>query len=298
MANSFASDLKMVRVITNDPALERDIPLLGLQQGLDYNTQLPDQLEHFKIIAGNFRQAINQQDVEIWRLQEPAFGVGAVFLSEVTLNGQQGWQLNDIITMPAFRNQGLEQGMMQFIAFQAQSREKSFLLWECEEGNPAEKICHALHAKRRENLQSFRLTKEMISKIGHQPDEGQRGMNANAVFSKRFSIYRAMSYGINGYDIDPTQNWLGAQVEDVPLGNVDETIAGLAQQITAWQREQNISFVDLMLRTDNENHQALIRHYNAGQNTYSGSKVNSWELSGEAFAQAAVIGSKMQRPGL
>lgn len=286
-------DIQTIKVTSDDPQLESGIPLLGIEQGRAHETRLPDQPEHMTHIAENFRHALKNNHVEIWRLEKPAPAAGAVFLSPLQKDGEKGIQIDDVVVMPDYRHKNLGSMLICFTAALAKSRGLSFVTWECEESNTAQKVYRGIGANPRENVKPFRLTRDIILKAITNSKEASLDPETGFIVSNRFSLFRTVNHGIEGYDMDPTQRSLGLQIEDLTFGNVHKARQNLIATLSKYRDQKAIDFVDIIIPTNSAKHLELIASFDAEQNTYSGNPAYLWELSGEAFEQAAVKGQPL-----
>lgn len=296
MTKYYSTNISMIQVTENDIQLERAIPLIGIEQGKAHDKNLPDKEDHLPIIAENFRNVIREGNVEIWRLEHPVPGAGAVFLSPLEKDGQKGIQIDDVVVMPEHRGKGLGSAMIQFTAALAQSRGLSFVTWECEENNPAQKAYLAVDAAPRKKVKPFRLTKDIILKIIQDSNTDVPENNANVTFttSNRFSLFRTVNHGITDYDMDPEQKSFGLQIEDLTFDTIANAKSVLSHALKEYRNSKGIDFVDIVIPNDSKEHLELIKDFDAEQNSYSGNPAFLWELSGEAFIKAAEKGKQIK----
>lgn len=287
------NDIQIIKVTESDAQLESGIPLLGIEQGRAHDTHLPDQSEHMPQIAENFRHALRNGHVEIWRLEKPAAGDGAVFLSPLQKGGERGIQIDDVVVVPKQRHKNLGSMLICFTAALAKSRGLSFVTWECEENNTAQKVYRGISATPREKVKPFRITRDIILSSIQGEENASNGNSASFTVSNRFSLFRTVNHGIEGYDMDPTQRSLGLQIEDLAFDDVLAARRSLIAVLAKYREQKGIDFVDIIIPTDSSKHLELIASFDAQQNTYSGNPAYLWELSGEAFEQAAIKGQPL-----
>lgn len=271
------------RATPNSDCLQADIPQLARVQGGAHHTRLPDAATHAAQITQNFRHAIVRNMVEIWHIAKPVSG--AVFLSPLRKGGLSGLQMDDVVVLPEVQGKGYGAALICFTAALAKARGGNFVAWECERDNPASKTYQNLCAAERADFKPFRLSKEMLDQL--RPMEGASVAGMSMTVSPRFSLFRTMCHGITGYDIPPDEKPNGIQVEDIDFEDVATAQKTLSAMLLRARREQDIQFADVILRPDHPDHLKLITHFDAAQNTYSGSPAVLWELAGDAFDAAA-----------
>lgn len=279
--------ITMVQVLPDDAHLATSLPDLGRIQAAAHNTRLPDLPIHHTQIAQNFVRALTH--VEIWRLEQPAAGVAAIFLSPLRKAGGHGLQLDDIVVHPDWRGQGIASSMIACAAFLAKQRGLSFLAWECEENNPAQKLYRAVGAEVRAGLKPFRLNAALIKKIRENYPPVESG--AACIVSDRFSLFRTLNFGIDGYDMDPRETSTGFQIEDFHFDDEKAAQSLLSSIFAAWP---DISFADIVVPVPDAKYADLIKNLGLAQNTYSGNPAMLWQLSGPAFEAAARYGQKIK----
>lgn len=279
--------ITMVQVLPDDAHLATSLPDLGRIQATAHDTRLPDLPVHRVQIVQNFTRALAH--VEIWRLEQPAAGGAAIFLSPLHRAEGHGLQLDDIVVHPEWRGQGIGSSMIAFAAFLAKQRGLSFLAWECEENNPAQKMYRAVGAEVRAGLKPFRLNAALIKKIREDYSPVQSG--ASCAVSDRFSLFRTLNFGIDGYDMDPREASCGLQIEDLRFD--DEAAAQLLLS-SVFTARPDISFADLVVPVQDQKYADLIKNMEIAQNTYSGNPAMLWLLAGQAFADAARYGQELK----
>jgi len=287
MSFSAVSSIIMTQVLADDVYLASALPALGRVQAAAHKTRLPDLPIHDAQIEQNFTQALAH--VEIWRLEKPVAGGGALFVSPLNTQTANGLQLDDIVVQPNCRRQGIASAMMAFAAHIAKQRGLSFLAWECEENNPAQKLYQTVGAQVRAGLKPFRLNAGMIAKI--KSANGLKKTGATCVVSSRFSLFRTLNFGIEGYDMDPSETSRGIQIEDMQFDTMDEAIILLARVFAA---HPDISFADLVVPVQEQKYADFIKSMGIAQNTYSGNPAVLWQLTGDAFEVAAAYGQKVK----
>lgn len=300
MALDFSA-ITLRKVTPDDAALDDVLPDIARAQAAAHDTRLPDKPEHALRITQNFRSVLERGEVEIWRTDNPV--TGAVFLSPLSYGGRQGIQMDDVVVLPAFRGQGYGAALITLAATIATARHKSFVAWECEDGNPAAKTYAALGAVRRAGVKPFRLTKAHLAALMRPaPAQVQAGAQAatslQMTVSPRFSLFRTVNYGIEGYDLPADERANGIQIEDLTFEDAKTAIAALSASLYRLYHEKHIQFADLVLQTDHPAHAALARHFDAAQNSYSGSPAALWVLEGDAFAAAAQRGWRLDIRGI
>lgn len=280
------SDLPSItlqRAMPDSHWLREEIPNLARVQAAAHHTRLPEAALHAAQITQNFQQAIAQNMVEIWHMLDPV--AGAVFLSPLQKGGLSGLQMDDVVVLPEMRGRGYGGALICFTAGLAKARGGHFVAWECEQDNPASKTYQSLGAVMRTDFKPFRLSKEMLDQL--PPVEADSAAGMSMTISPRFSLFRTMCHGIAGYDIPPDEKPNGIQVEDIDFEDVAAAQKTLSALLSHARREQDIQFADIILKPDCPDHLKLIAHFDAAQNTYSGSPAVLWELAGDAFDAAA-----------
>ena len=116
--------------------------------------------------------------------------------------------------------------------------------------------------------------------------------------SPRFSLFRTVNYGIEGYDLPPDERANGIQIEDLDMEEVAAAIKALEAYLYRAYHEKHIQFADIVLKTEDPVHMALVRHFEAAPNTYSGSPAVLWILDGDAFEAAARQGFSLNIKGI
>jgi len=298
----------MRKVTPDDPALDDILPDIARAQAAAHDTRLPDKPEHALRITQNFRSVLERRDVEIWRADNPA--AGAVFLSPLAYAGRQGMQMDDVVVLPSYRGQGYGAALIALAAAIAKARYKSFLAWECEEGNPASRTYQAFGAERRPGVKPFRLTKAHLAAL--PAPRAAKGLSAPCAaadlpapcaalpmtVSPRFSLFRAVNYGIEGYDLPADEQANGIQIEDLAVEDAAVAARALEAYLYRAYHHGHIQFADIVLKTDDPLHRALAQHFDAAQNTYSGSPAVLWALDGDAFEDAAAEGFRLDIKGI
>ncbi len=292
MAVDFTS-VAMRKVTPDDPALDDILPDIARAQAAAHETRLPDKPEHALRITQNFRSVLERREVEIWRTDNPI--TGAVFLSPLSYAGRTGVQMDDVVVLPDYRGQGYGAALMCLTAAIAKARDKHFVSWECEEGNPAVKTYRALGALRRQDVKPFRLTKAHLAAL-HPKEADAKAIRMTV--SPRFSLFRTVNYGIEGYDLPADERANGIQIEDIDFSDMAAARAALELYLYRAYHEKNIQFADIVLRPDAPQHVALIRHFDAAQNSYSGSPAVLWVLEAAAFEAAAQQGFQLDIKGI
>jgi hypothetical protein len=191
---------------------------------------------------------------------------------------------------------GIGTTLLHFVASLARSRKMKFVTWECEENNSAEKFYLQNGAQLRKKLKPFRLSKDIIiGFLKSYSDIILEKYNVSSFnVSARFSIFRATTFGISGYDIDPNQNYFGIQIEDIKFININIVLSELYLVLKKFHQEKDLSFVDLILEESNIYHQQLISFFDGSKiNTYSGNPSCLWELVGDGFKNAAFKGERL-----
>lgn len=291
MAVDFSS-ITLCKVTPDDPVLDHVLPDMARVQAAAHQTRLPDKPEHALRITQNFRSVLERGDVEIWRVDNPC--AGAVFFSPLSFAGRRGLQMDDVVVLPDYRGLGYGAALIALLATIATAREKNFVAWECEEGNPAAKTYAAMGAVRRQGVKPFRLTKAHLAAL----TPAKAASPPDMTVSPRFSLFRTVNYGIEGYDLPADERANGIQIEDLSIRHADAAIAGLSSYLYRAYHEEHIQFADIVLQTDNPAHVALARHFDAAQNTYSGSPAVLWVLDGDAFEAAAQLGWQLGIKGI
>lgn len=285
-------NLAMKRVTPDDAELGRGLPLIAVAQGHAHKIRLPDQPQHFQKMAGNLRHALQQNNVEIWRLDEPSTQAGALFLSHLHKQGQNGLHVDGLVVLPEWRRRGLGSALLEFTAALAQSRGLSFVSWECEDNSPAQSMYRRLGAVARHDVRPFRLTHEKIVALAAQA-KAIATDNTSFTVSDGFSLFRAASYGIAGFDMDPMQNSLGLQIEDIAFNSTQDAYDTLALCIKKQYEQRDISFVDMIMPINSEKHMHLAYMLGTAPNSYSGDPTQLWQLHDAALANAARQGSEI-----
>lgn len=286
--------IAVVRVDAHDPHLLTSIPQLAVAQGLAHDTKLPDAQQHAERMAGNFRAIVTRGDIEIWRIDAPDAGAGAVFLSPLHKDGRHGIQIDDVVVLSEHRRKGFGAALIQFTAHLAKSRGLNFIAWECEDGNPGQFMYQSIGATPRPNVKPFRLTRDIIlNALADREPNKPLSQNIRFSVSPRFSMFRAASFGIAGGDIDPTQTSRGLQIEDVQFDTMANARQALIATLAQYRARDGIDFADIVIPTDSDEHLDLIASFDAGQNTYSGNPAELWELTGDAFDNAAALGAQI-----
>jgi len=291
VALDFAA-LAVCKVTPDDPALDDVLPDIARAQAVAHKTRLPDKPEHALRITQNFRSVLERREVEIWRTDNPV--TGAVFLSPLSYAGKDGIQMDDVVILPEYRGRGHGTALICLAAALARVRGKSFVAWECEEDNPAVGTYRSLGAVRRQGMKPFRLTKPHLASLVAPKAAVPIGMTV----SPRFSLFRTVNYGIEGYDLPADERANGIQVEDLAFDDATGAIDALSAYFYRAYREEYIQFADLVLQTDDPRHMALAGHFDTAQNTYSGSPAVLWALQGDAFETAAQQGLTLDIKGL
>ena len=291
MAIDFSS-ITMRKVTPEDPALDDVLPDIARAQAAAHDTHLPDKPEHALRITQNFRSVLERGEVEIWRTDNPV--AGAVFFSPLSYGTRHGIQMDDVVVLPDFRGQGYGTALIALTATIAKARNKSFVAWECEEGSPAIKTYEAIGAVRRAGIKPFRLTKAHLAAL----KPGDEAAPLQMTVSPRFSLFRTVNYGIEGYDLPADERANGIQIEDMAFQDADAAIAALTAYLYRAYHEKHIQFADLVLSTESPSHAALVGYFDAAQNTYSGSPAVLWVLTGDAFETAAQQGWALDIKGI
>jgi len=286
------SAITLRKVTPDDPALDDMLPDIARAQAAVHRTRLPDKPEHALRITQNFRNVLERRMVEIWRTDNPA--TGAVFLSPFACGGRQGMQMDDVVVLPDYRGQGHGAALICLAAAIAKARGKSFLAWECEEENPAARLYRSFGAQPRAGMKPFRLTKAHLAALPAPRTPASLPMTV----SPRFSLFRAVNYGIEGYDLPADEQPNGIQIEDLAMTDAAEAVAALSAYLYRAYHERHIQFADIVLRAADPQHQAFARHFDAAQNTYSGSPVVLWALTDAAFEEAAAQGFRLNIKGI
>ena len=287
----------MVRVNENDEGMLIHAARLARFQGLAHDTNLPDVDDpaYQAQILKNFKDALTKGHVEIWVIESPIRGAGAVFLSPLQKDGEFGIQIDDIVVHPDYRGQNLGTAMIQLVAHLAQSRKGSFVAWECEENNPATALYQSVSAIPRGSVKPFRLSHAILQKIMATSYANEQSDASNTEFttSSRFSLFRTLNHGIEGYDMDANQQCHGLQIENLKFTSVEDARNAIIQSIIEQNAIDPVYFVDIVVNTNDPNSLALIASFDAEQNTYSGNPAFLWHLTGEAFKKAAEVGSRV-----
>ncbi|SEL24451.1 GNAT family N-acetyltransferase [Parapedobacter koreensis] len=277
-----------IRLITPGHAyLKNEIPQLAIAQGSAHNVKLPATAEAKKQAATNFKNALEKKDVEIHALTLPE-GSGAIFLSTIRRNGKEGLQIEDIIVLEDLRGHGLGGYLLCQAATLAVNRGLSFVAWECERNNPAKKLYLEYNAKMREDIFPYRLNREMLVEIMKADLALANKSRVTFRISQRFSVFRAMSFHNSGGDIDPTESWQGAQVDDLDFTDPIAAKCQLVRKFCELEAKQQLNFVDVVIAPSNLLHQQLVTLLGCKPNTYSGEDIAClWELSETALNDAA-----------
>lgn len=278
--------LAIRKVTPDDPALDDVLPDIARAQAAAHDTRLPDRPEHAVRITQNFRSVLERGAVEIWRTDNPV--TGAVFLSPLAYAGRQGLQMDDVVVLPVYRGQGYGSALIALAATLAKARALHFVAWECEAGNPAAQTYTAMGAVQRHGVKPFRLSKAHLAALSAAVPAASAVEQMTV--SPRFSLFRTVNYGIEGYDLPADEDANGVQIEDISFQDAATAIAALSAYLHRAYHENHIQFADLVLQADNPVHAALVQHFDAAQNTYSGSPAVLWVLEGDAFEAAAQRG--------
>ncbi|RYY31175.1 MAG: GNAT family N-acetyltransferase [Chitinophagaceae bacterium] len=282
-------EIHIVKVDCADDCLYSDIPLLGVEQGAAHGTALPDREEDIVQIAENFRQAISNKDVEIYRIEQPIRGAGAVFLSRIIRNGCEGIQIEDIVVKGPFRGAGLGSALIKFVTALAVRENRNFVSWECETHNHAQKFYRQVGADKLEGIVPFRISRALLETAFREVQPNNQVISdVQFSVSKRFSLFRTMSHQIPGFDLPPEEQWLGLQIDDIYFDSVDDAVSILTSLFADFDNREGIWFVDLIIPPDSRKHVELAERFGCKQNSYSGGDTAClWELKGMPFKQAA-----------
>lgn len=279
-----------------DSALDFFIPKLAITQSQAHDTVLPDQKNYGAQMAQNFRDAVRDNHVEIWCIDDPQ--IGAVFLPPRKAHTHNALHIDDIVILPEYRRQGFGSALIAFVAALAQSRGMNRVTWECEEGNPAAHMYIANGAEPQKHVKPFRLTRKHLDTMIAHHDISAVCDDFTYTLTNRFSLFRAASHGIQGFDMVADEYCVGAQIEDIEFNDMDKAYHALCALIYDISQKQPLDFIDLVLDGRKENHMALVVRYDAQQNSYSGNPALIWTLLGDGFQQASTRGQDMLKAAL
>lgn len=272
--------VKIIKLDKDSPHLMRRIPKLAWQQGYCHATLLPGKRIELPQVEANFRAAIQEHSVEIFYIHDPVACGAAIFITEAKRNNRKGIQIEDIIVRECIRRMGYGAALIRFVIQLAKEREVDFLTWETENDNPNIPFFEYFDAVRIKNLLSYRLNRSKICELiehGRQPaPESKVGYSK----SSRYSIFRTTTYGIKGYNIDPTERWNGLQLDDFVFEQEKDAFVVIINEIVTCDAVQQLNFIDLILSPEIPVHMKLVDILDCHPNTYSSiDHVSIWELS-------------------